>query len=257
MTRETTARVCCQSLNKSYVVPGREGLTRQVLQDVSFKACDGELVSVVGPSGSGKSTLLYCLSGLESCDDGKVELCGVDITQLSLPDISRLRRDNVGFVFQDYNLIQSLTSIENLMLPAQLSGADADPAAAKALLNKLGLSNQINAKPQTLSGGEQQRVAVARILFNQSKIVFADEPTGALDSQASKVIANLLREAARAGSTVVIVTHDIELAAQSDRVLVLYDGRVNSILEHPSPREVFETLNMLNNGNSPHEANSD
>ena len=153
MTRETTARVCCQSLNKSYVVPGREGLTRQVLQDVSFQACDGELVSVVGPSGSGKSTLLYCLSGLESCDDGKVELCGVDITQLSLPDISRLRRDNVGFVFQDYNLIQSLTSIENVMLPAQLSGADADPAAAKALLNKLGLSNQINAKPQTLSGG--------------------------------------------------------------------------------------------------------
>ena len=128
---------------------------------------------------------------------------------------------------------------------------------ALQLLARVGLAGHSTQPVELLSGGEQQRVAIARALMGSARILLADEPTGALDSQASKVIANLLREAARAGSTVVIVTHDIELAAQSDRVLVLYDGRVNSILEHPSPREVFETLNMLNNGNSPHEANSD
>lgn len=246
MTTDKAVMIRCEGLNKSYPIPGKERSKRQILHDISLQIQAGELISVVGPSGSGKSTLLYCLSGLESIDSGRIILCGTDITELSLPEISRIRRENVGFVFQDLNLIQSLNAIENTMLPRQLAGMDADYDEAQALLEKLGLSEHISALPNTLSGGEQQRIAVARILYSHSKIVFADEPTGALDSRTSRVVAGLLRATAIAGSAVMIVTHDIELAAQSDRVLVLYDGKIHATLRHPTSRQVFDMLDGLN-----------
>lgn len=237
--------ITCAGLVKSYPVAGDASTTRTILKDISLDVHRGELISVVGPSGSGKSTLLYCLSGLEEIDSGSISLCGFDISSAALPDISRFRREKVGFIFQSLNLIQSLSAVENVMLPSQLLGRKPDRLAAESLLSRLGLGEQIDSKPNKMSGGEQQRVAVARILFNQSEIVFADEPTGALDSRTSEVVTGLLRATAESGATVVIVTHDLELAAKSDRVLVLFDGVIHKTLIKPTAREVFETLSSL------------
>jgi putative ABC transport system ATP-binding protein len=232
-----------RQLTKTY--PGRDGGPKvPVLRGVSVRVGPGELVAIVGPSGSGKSTLLYCLSGLEPPTSGELELLGRSLSALGHRGLARLRRGHVGFVFQAYNLIPSLTAAENVALPLRLAGRHGSDVAAgtAAALAEVGLSDRAGHRPAALSGGQQQRVAVARVLAARPELVFADEPTGALDTAAGAQVLALLRGAAVEGRAVVMVTHDVSAAALADRVLVLRDGIVHRELARPSADEVFAAL---------------
>ncbi|MEV7740001.1 ABC transporter ATP-binding protein [Streptomyces sp. NPDC088921] len=213
-----------------------------VLRGISLDVARGEFVAIVGPSGSGKSTLLYCLSGLEPPSEGTVCLLGNDLGALDRKARARLRRDHVGFIFQSYNLIPSLTASENIALPARLARRKAGRERVDAALAAVGLSGQAQQKPGTLSGGQQQRVAIARVLAMSPDIVFADEPTGALDTEAGTQVLALLRDTAAQDCAVVMVTHDLQAAARADRVLVLRDGVVHRELLRPSAEEVFDAV---------------
>ena len=213
-----------------------------VLRGVSLAVARGEFVAIVGPSGSGKSTLLYALSGLLPFDSGSVVLAGRELRGLRSPEVARLRRDAVGFVFQSYNLIPALTARENVALPARLARRRLDPGAVDAALAAVGLADRGGHRPRALSGGQQQRVAIARVLAAKPEVVFADEPTGALDSVAGGAVLALLRGVAAEGRSVVMVTHDLEAAATADRVLVLRDGGVHRELVRPTPAEVLDAV---------------
>lgn len=202
--------------------------TLRVLKDICFEAKDAEVVSIVGASGAGKSTLLQILGSLSRPDEGSVVIDGVDIFKLSDKDLSVFRNRKIGFVFQSHNLLPEFTAQENVMIPALIAKRSRKDAAENAvkLLQELGLGERLNHKPSQLSGGEQQRVAIARALVNKPAVVFADEPSGNLDSRTKGEIHQLffdLRD--RHGITFVIVTHDRELAAVSDRALEMKDGR--------------------------------
>ena len=202
--------------------------TLQVLKDICFTASGAEVVSIVGASGAGKSTLLQILGSLSKPDSGSVVIDGVDIYALSSAEMARFRNRRIGFVFQFNNLLPEFTAQENVMIPALIAGRSRREAAAaaSALLSELGLGERLSHKPSELSGGEQQRVAVARALVNNPAVLFADEPSGNLDSKTKGELHRLffdLRD--RHGVTIVIVTHDRELAALSDRVLEMRDGR--------------------------------
>lgn len=202
--------------------------TLQVLKDICFTASGAEVVSIVGASGAGKSTLLQILGSLSKPDSGRVEIDGVDIYSLSSAELARFRNRKIGFVFQFNNLLPEFTAQENVMIPALIAGRSRREAAeaASALLSELGLGERLSHKPSELSGGEQQRVAVARALVNNPAVLFADEPSGNLDSKTKGELHRLffdLRD--RHGVTIVIVTHDRDLAALSDRVLEMRDGQ--------------------------------
>ena len=200
-----------------------------VLTDVDVSIGSGEIVAVMGPSGSGKSTLLGILSGLDSPTRGEVILDGRNITKLGESTLAQIRNQSVGFIFQTFNLIAPLTAQENVELPVQLnsrSGVSA-PKRARQLLDKVGLSHRAGHRPAQLSGGEQQRVAIARALANSPAIIFADEPTGNLDSANGTLVMNMLQDLNRElGLTLVIVTHDPRVAAQCHRIIHLLDGRI-------------------------------
>lgn len=200
------------------------------------------MVSIVGPSGSGKSTLLYCLSGLETPTSGSVQIAGTDLAGLGRGALAALRREFVGFVFQSYNLIPSLNARENVVLPARLSRRPISRADADRALAEVGLGDRGSHKPSELSGGQQQRVAIARVLASRPSIVFADEPTGALDTATGAEVLRLLRQVTADGRSVVLVTHDLEAAALADRVLVLRDGAIHSELTSPTVGEVLEAM---------------
>ena len=239
----TTALLTTRRLGK--VFPGRDGGPPvTVLRDVSLTVRAGEMVAIVGPSGSGKSTLLYCLSGLESPTSGEVELLGRSLPELGRRGLTRLRRGHVGFVFQAYNLLPSLTARENVALPLRLAGVRGEEAerAVDVALDAVGLTDRARHRPAALSGGQQQRVAIARVLAVRPELVFADEPTGALDTAAGRQVLDLLRAVADEGRSVVMVTHDVSAAALADRVLVLRDGAVHKELFRPSPEHVFAAL---------------
>ncbi|WP_331728040.1 ABC transporter ATP-binding protein [Streptomyces sp. NBC_01176] len=230
-----------RNLNK--VLPaGPDQTPATVLRGISLDVARGEFVAIVGRSGSGKSTLLYCMAGLELPTEGRVSLLGQDLAHLDRKAQARLRRDHVGFVFQSYNLIPSLTAWENVALPARLARRKADQSRVDAALAAVDLSAQARQKPATLSGGQQQRVALARVFAMRPDVVFADEPTGALDTEAGAQVLNLLRDTATDGCSVVMVTHDLQAAARADRVLVLRDGAVQHELHHPSAAEVFDAV---------------
>jgi putative ABC transport system ATP-binding protein len=199
------------------------------LRGVSLSVPAGQYTAVMGPSGSGKSTLMHLLAGLDRPTSGSVLIGDTDITQLSDKALTLLRRDHVGFVFQAFNLLPTLTAEENVLLPSRIAGRKLDPAHVDALLERVGIADRRHHRPAQLSGGQQQRVAVARALVSRPTVLFADEPTGNLDSSASAEILALLREAAdEDGQTILMVTHDPRAAAQADRTVVVEDGRIVS-----------------------------
>src|SRR5207248_167979 len=207
------------------VVSGTEPLT--ILHPLTLDVARGEFLAVVGPSGSGKSTLLGLIAGLDAPTSGRVVIDGVDITELDEDALARLRGEKIGFVFQFFHLISSLTAFENVAVPMEIAGVDDVRARAGRLLEEVGLTGRAHHYPSQLSGGEQQRVALARALANDPPIVLADEPTGNLDSTNGRHIMELLRGVHRSrGSTIVLVTHDAELAAMAGAQLSLRDGRV-------------------------------
>jgi putative ABC transport system ATP-binding protein len=192
---------------------------------VSFER--GRYSAIMGPSGSGKSTLMHILAGLDRPTGGSVMLDGVEITGLDDGDLTKLRRDKLGFIFQFFNLIPVLTAEENIVLPLSIAGAKVDDDWLTRLVDTVGLADRLTHRPAELSGGQQQRVAVARALVSKPAVVFADEPTGNLDSKASEEVLNLLRRSVDdLGQTVVMVTHDPEAAAHADRLIVLRDGLI-------------------------------
>ena len=202
----------------------------------------GEMVSIVGPSGSGKSTLLYCLAGLEGVDSGSVRIAGEDLAGASPQRLAAIRQRHMGFVFQSYNLIPSLTALQNVELPARLARRRVAAGEAEAALAAVGLAEVAHSRPPFLSGGQQQRVAIARAIFSKPDVVFADEPTGALDANASRGVLDLLRGVSDAGSAVLMVTHDLEAAARTDRALVIRDGALHSELVRPTAADVLDAL---------------
>jgi putative ABC transport system ATP-binding protein len=207
------------------VVSGSEPLT--ILHPLTATIPEGRFVAIVGPSGSGKSTLLGLIAGLDSPTSGAVVIDGVDITALDEDGLARLRGEKIGFVFQFFHLIPSLTAYENVAVPMEIAGAHDVGARARALLEEVGLTGRAHHYPSQLSGGEQQRVALARALANNPPIVLADEPTGNLDTANGRLIMEMLRRVhAARGTTLVLVTHDAELAAMADATIVLRDGRV-------------------------------
>jgi putative ABC transport system ATP-binding protein len=207
------------------VVSGSEPLT--ILHPLSLDIANGQFVAVVGPSGSGKSTLLGLIAGLDAPSSGDVLIDGVNITKLGEDQLARLRGEKVGFVFQFFHLIPSLTAFENVAVPMEIAGSRDARGRAQALLDEVGLTGRAHHYPSQLSGGEQQRVALARALANNPPILLADEPTGNLDSANGRLIMELVRDIHKTrGTTVVLVTHDAELAALADSRLVLRDGRV-------------------------------
>jgi putative ABC transport system ATP-binding protein len=218
----------------------------EALRGVSVDFAAGEFTAIMGPSGSGKSTLLHCMAGLDAPTSGTVFIGDVDLTQLSERQLTRLRRDKVGFVFQAYNLVPTLTAGENITLPLDIAGRDLDRAWFDRVVDAVGLRERLSHLPSELSGGQQQRVAGARALVSRPEVVFADEPTGNLDSHASAELLTFLRDAVdEHGQTIVMVTHDATAAGQSDRVTFLADGRVVDEMRSPTSDKVFDRLKSL------------
>ncbi len=243
---ESTTAIGADAVTKSYRV-GKESL--EILHGVSLSVSYGEMVAVMGPSGSGKSTLLYCLAGLEDVSTGTVTLSGRDLSSCSRADLARMRRSEVGFVFQSYNLIPTLTVYENVALPYRLQRQKPPVELIEETLAGVGLSERSKARPPSMSGGEQQRAALARVLAQRPRIVFADEPTGALDTRSGKlVLAELQRIAHHPQQTVLVVTHDPAVAAQCDRVIFMRDGRLVHELRPSGVDEVAAVLAALSAG---------
>jgi putative ABC transport system ATP-binding protein len=218
------------------------------LRGVSLDVRRGQLVAVMGPSGSGKSTLMHILAGLDKPSSGEVEIGGTAITELGDNALTKLRREHIGFVFQFFNLLPMLTAEENVILPLTIAGEKAESGWLEELLGKTGLDERRSHRPAELSGGQQQRVAIARALVSRPTVVFADEPTGNLDSHTGAEILELLRHAVdEYGQTVVMVTHDATAAALADRILFLGDGLIVRDRGRSSPQEVLETMNELAN----------
>jgi len=213
------------------------------LDDVTTSFAAGTFTAVMGPSGSGKSTLLQCASGLDSPTSGTVYVDGRELLQGSEADITRFRRTRIGFVFQQYNLLPTLTVLQNVTLPMRLAGIRIDRARCISLLDQVGLRGRLGQRPGELSGGQQQRVAIARALASRPSIVFADEPTGALDSTSAAEVLKLLRTAVHEHQqTVVMVTHDPMAAAHADSVIFLADGHIVGTLTEPTAATVSEQM---------------
>ena len=216
------------------------------LDGISLDVAPGSFTAIMGPSGSGKSTFLHVAAGLDRPTSGTVALAGTELAGLSERRLTILRRERVGFVFQAFNLMPSLTVTQNIGLPLRLDGRRPRRSEVRAVAARVGLEERLRHRPAQLSGGQQQRVAIARALITRPEVVFADEPTGALDSHSGRGVLALLREVVDAdGHTVVMVTHDPTAAAHADRVLLLADGRIAGMLEAPSADEVAEQLAHL------------
>ncbi len=213
------------------------------LRGVSLDVAPGQLTAVMGPSGSGKSTLMHILAGLDRPTEGQVAVAGIDITQLSDTELTKLRREHIGFIFQFFNLLPMLTAKENVLLPLSIAGVKPDRAWFDELTAKVGLTDRLSHRPSELSGGQQQRVAIARALVSRPTVMFADEPTGNLDSKTSGEILELLRDSvSNYGQTTVMVTHDAHAAAIADRVLFLADGNIVKDIGPCSAHRILEVI---------------
>jgi putative ABC transport system ATP-binding protein len=236
-------------------VVSADGLTRRygegetavdALRGVSLEIAEGKLTAVMGPSGSGKSTLMHILAGLDTPTSGDVSIAGVPITNLSDTDLTKLRRKHIGFIFQFFNLLPMLNAQENVILPLSIAGEKPDQKWIAELMGKVGLENRRNHRPSELSGGQQQRVAIGRALVSRPTIVFADEPTGNLDSKTSAEILELMRNSVDSyGQTTVMVTHDPRAAAIADRILFLADGMIVHDLGPSDASEVIAVMEEL------------
>ncbi|WP_127781610.1 ABC transporter ATP-binding protein [Rhodococcus sp. X156] len=227
-------------LSKTY----GSGDTRvEALRAVSTEFTQGEFTAIMGPSGSGKSTLMHCLAGLDSATSGEVVIGQTQLSTLSDKQMTQLRRDRIGFVFQSFNLVPTLTALENITLPMDIAGRKPDGAWLDQVIDTLGLRDRLGHRPSELSGGQQQRVACARALASQPEIIFADEPTGNLDSRSSGEVMNILRTSVDTlGQTVVIVTHDPRAASWADRVVFLADGQVVDEMTDPTAERVLDRM---------------
>lgn len=220
----TATAVEATGLNKTY---GHGPTAVHPLRDVDIAFAQGRFTAVMGPSGSGKSTLMHVLAGLDTVDSGRIRISGREITRMSDKELTRLRRDHIGFVFQAFNLVPSMTAEQNITLPARLGGRRLDRDHVAAVVCRLGLTDRLRHRPHELSGGQQQRVAVARALATRPDVIFADEPTGNLDQTSGADVLAILRAAVdEFGHTVVMVTHDVQAAQVADRAVLLEDGRI-------------------------------
>ena len=216
------------------------------LRDVDVSFDQGQFTAIMGPSGSGKSTLMHCLAGLDRLTSGSVFVGETNLSTLSEKDLTLLRRNKIGFVFQAFNLVPTLTAIENITLPMDLAGRNGDREWVEQVVRTVGLSDRTSHRPSELSGGQQQRVAVARALASRPEIIFADEPTGNLDSRTGTEILDFMGDAVRdLEQTIVMVTHDPTAAAHADRVVFLADGRIVDELADPTAAAVFDRLKSL------------
>jgi len=240
---KTGAVVVADDVSRRY---GQGDTAVDALKSVSLEVEQGKLTAVMGPSGSGKSTLMHILAGLDKPTTGTVEISGTEITTLKDSDLTKLRRRHIGFVFQFFNLLPMLTAEENITLPLSIAGEKPDPEWFVGLIDKVGLKDRLHHRPSELSGGQQQRVAIARALVSRPTVLFADEPTGNLDSTTGAEILTLLRDSVDAyGQTTVMVTHEARAAAIADRILFLADGSIVRDLPGATQAEILDTLSTL------------
>ncbi|TLW91693.1 ABC transporter ATP-binding protein [Saccharomonospora piscinae] len=243
LTGDTTDAVRLTAVGKRY---GRRDNPVVALRDVTTQFGRGTFTAIMGPSGSGKSTLMQCAAGLDHPTSGSVVLEEHELGEMNETELTRLRRDRIGFVFQSFNLLPVLTVRQNVTLPLQLAGRKPAPGLVASVLDQVGLAQRSNHRPAELSGGQQQRVAIARALVNDPAVIFADEPTGALDTRTARDILRLLRYSSQAaGQTIVMVTHDPVAASYADRVLFLADGRLVDELRSPNPDSVANRMTRL------------
>lgn len=231
------------SLTKVY----GQGETRVVALDgVDVELAEAEFTAIMGPSGSGKSTLMHCMAGLDQVTGGQVFIGETELTGMSDKNLTKLRREKIGFVFQSFNLVPTLTAKENITLPLDIAGRKVDQAWFDTVVNTVGLADRLSHKPSELSGGQQQRVACARALASRPDIIFADEPTGNLDSTSgAEVLGFLRRSVDEFSQTIVMVTHDAAAASYADRVIFLADGRIVEELREPTAEKVLDTMKRL------------
>ncbi|MGH9084076.1 MAG: ABC transporter ATP-binding protein [Acidimicrobiales bacterium] len=221
----------------------------RALDGVTVDFEKARFTAIMGPSGSGKSTLMHCVAGLDSLTSGRVEIDGTDLTTLDDKELTRVRRDQVGFVFQSFNLIPTLNALENITLPMDLAGRKPDRSWLDSVVDTVGLRDRLTHRPSELSGGQQQRTAVARALATQPKIVFADEPTGNLDSHSgSEILGFMQRAVADLGQTIVMVTHDPVAAAHASRVVFLADGQIVDELPDPTAEQILDRIKAFGDG---------
>ena len=245
MTSPATSTVAASATDLTKVYGSGESEVR-ALDGVTLDLHAGEFTAIMGPSGSGKSTLMHCLAALDTPTSGRVVIGGTDIAALDDKDLTLLRRTNVGFIFQAFNLIPTLTAEENILLPLSLAGRRPDPGWFDTVVGAVGLHDRLGHRPSEMSGGQQQRVACARALVSQPSIVFADEPTGNLDSTSgAEVLGFLRRSVDEFGQTVVMVTHDPVAASYTDRVLFLADGQIVDELRQPDRDAILDKMAKL------------
>jgi putative ABC transport system ATP-binding protein len=240
---ESAAAARAIELRKVY---GEGDAAVEALRGIDIEFARGEYTAIMGPSGSGKSTLLHCLAGLDAPTTGSVWIGDVDLTTLNEKQLTAIRRDKVGFVFQAFNLVPTLTAAENITLPLDIAGRGVDRAWYDQVVDTIGIRDRLDHRPSELSGGQQQRVAGARALLSRPDIVFADEPTGNLDSRSGAELLGFLRDAVSTyGQTILMVTHDANAASYSDRVVFLADGRVVDEMRGPTVDGVLDRLKLL------------
>jgi putative ABC transport system ATP-binding protein len=244
--RPATTATAAASARAATKVYGQGDTRVTALAGVDIDFLEGQFTAIMGPSGSGKSTLMHCVAGLDRLSSGTATVGSLDISSATEHQLTLLRRDHLGFVFQAFNLVPTLTALENITLPMDLAGKKADREWLDHVVGTVGLSQRLHHRPSQLSGGQQQRVAVARALANRPRVIFADEPTGNLDSATGAEILAFMRHAVRElGQTIVTVTHDPVAASYSDRVVFLADGHITDELHHPTADGVLDRMRRL------------
>ncbi|PJM75269.1 ABC transporter ATP-binding protein [Bifidobacterium simiarum] len=234
-------------LTKTY---GDKDAVVTALDHVNVSFMRGQMTAIMGPSGSGKSTLMHCMAGLDTPTSGTVIVEGLEVSSMNQRQLTRLRREQIGFIFQSFNLVPTLSAEENILLPLQIARRPIDRAWFDQMVHVVGLESRLTHRPSQLSGGQQQRVACARALMARPSVIFADEPTGNLDSRSSREVLGFLRDSVRDyGQSIVMVTHDPRAASYADRVLVLADGRITRDMSHPTYEQILEVFADDGNAN--------